>query len=405
MTDHKTPSRQKVNRSYPLYPLFILSCIAIFVVLAPNYDLINWAMRYDEKRITQVLVILITAGFIISSREGTRGLISSFLCLPRISRLCLTTILLLGFISSVQSPAMRHAIGETSLFLLLTIFSLSLGDLTRNYQDIVLRSLLSAMITSAFIYEIGFFTSYIGILLNGHSLQLPEPFSGFSNYRFFNQYQIWTLPLVALPLLTYTKLFSSLRLLLVLLAIGWWVLLFASQSRGALLAIGLALVITFIAFRKEAYGFLKTTLLPGITGWLLYLVLFSYIPELEPGSRLSQLTEDPGRLELWGRALEMLYENPWFGAGPMHYAYYPNTSAAHPHNSLLQLAAEWGLPVAIITAGLACWGAIAWVSKYRRNANQLNSHLQQHLWIALFCSLIAGLIYSMVSGVIVTPLS
>ncbi len=192
---------------------------------------------------------------------------------------------------------------------------------------------------------------------------------------------------------------------MIILAIGWWVLLFASQSRGAPLAIAIAVIITLLIFRRGAWPVVKTTLLTAIGGWAAYLFLFIYIPNLETKTRLAQLTEDPARLHLWQLALDMISENPWLGVGPMHYAYYPNNIAAHPHNSLLQLAAEWGLPVAIILVVLAYWGIYAWAVKYFKNADTLRKGKQNDLWVALLCSLIAGIAYSMVSGVIVTPMS
>lgn len=394
-----------LGSSSSLYPLSTILCVSLFIVLAPSVDLISWALRYDEKRIVQTALLLLPACWILISRQIAGNFIDLLLSLPRLSRWSLGAVAFFGLTSSLRTPVIEYAIMELCLFTLLFGFSITVAVLLQGYSRLVTTILLGAICASAFIYEVTFFSSYVGIVIQGNSFSLPEPFSGFSSIRFFNQFQIWTLSLITLPLLLYPRLFASIRGMLVILTIGWWVLLFASQSRGALLAIIVAAFITLLIFRKDAWPVLKTTLLTTIGGWLVYIILFIYIPDLGTKTRLSQLTEDPARLQLWQLALDMIYENSWLGVGPMHYAYYPNTIAAHPHNSLLQIAAEWGLPVAVILVVLACWGTYAWAAKYFKKADTLKNNNQHYLWIALFCSLIAGMAYSMVSGVIVMPLS
>ncbi len=397
--------KQAVHLSFSHYSIAIFFCFCLFIALAPSFDLISWAQRYDEKRIVQVILVLLAASQILFSKPGAKHFLRILFSLPRLSRWGLAIVTLLGLISSLTAPAIKYATLELSLFILLVSFSFTVALLMQSYNQILVGSLLVATTVSAFCYEITFFTSYIGIFIQGNPLVLPEPFSGFSNIRFFNQFQIWTLPLIALPLLLYPRLFASIRGLLIILIIGWWVLLFASQSRGAQLAIFLAVIITLLVFRNDSWSVIKTNVISAISGWVAYYFLFVYMPDLETKSRLAQLTEDPARLQLWELALKMASENPWFGVGPMHYAYYPNDIAAHPHSSLLQIASEWGLPVAVILVVLAGWGSYAWSAKYFKENTLLRNNNQHHLWIALFCSLMAGMAYSIVSGVIVMPLS
>ncbi len=391
--------------SSTFFPVLIVLSFSLFIVLAPSVDLISWAVRYDEKRILQIALLLLSTCWTLISRQGAEHFLGMLFSLPRLSRLGLATVAFLGFISSWRAPSTEYAFMELCLFILLIGFSLTAAIIWKRYTHLVICALLASICASAFFYEVTFFSSYVGIFIQGNPLVLPEPFSGFSSIRFFNQYQIWTMPLIVLPFLLYPRLFASIQGLLIILAVGWWVLLFASQSRGALLAISIATITTLLIFRRGAWPSIKATLLTAIGGWGAYLFLFIYIPDMETKTRLAQLTEDPARLHLWQLALDMISENPWLGVGPMHYAYYPNHIAAHPHNSLLQIAAEWGLPVAIILVVLVCWGVYAWSTKYFRVADTLKSNHQHHLWIGLFCSLTSGMAHSMVSGVIVMPLS
>lgn len=388
---------------YPPFIIFLFFCLII--ALAPSFDLISWAVRYDEKRIVQLFLLWALALYTLFSRQGVRDSLHLLLLLPRTGRWNLAAVVSLGLMSSMLAPSMAQALKELTLFVLLLGFSLLVAILFQHCNRTIIATLFVAIIASAFCYEVTFFTSYSGIFIQGNPLLLPEPFSGFSNIRFFNQFQIWTLPLIVLPLLLYPRLFVSIRGLLMILAVGWWVLLFASQSRGAQLAMALAGIATLLIFRKDAWLVIRANCLAAISGWITYYLLFIYTPDLATRTRLAELAEDPARLQLWQQAWQMVADNPWLGVGPMHYAYYPNSVAAHPHNALLQIAAEWGLPVAIILVALACWGIAAWCTKYFKIANTLKESGQQHLWIGLFFSLIAGLTYSMVSGVIVMPLS
>ncbi len=103
------------------------------------------------------------------------------------------------------------------------------------------------------------------------------------------------------------------------------------------------------------------------------------------------------RFYLWHQAWMMIKSKVVLGVGPLHYAYYPNAIGAHPHNSLLLMASEWGVPVTLFMVFLATWGFCAWCRYARQSPSFTN--------IALTVSLLAGLLYSLVSGVMVTPLS
>jgi hypothetical protein len=76
----------------------------------------------------------------------------------------------------------------------------------------------------------------------------------------------------------------------------------------------------------------------------------------------------------------------------------------HPHNALLQWAAEWGLVSTIIVIFIVLWGYVQWV----RQCRQVVEHSKDkeiELRIALTVSLTAASIHAMLSGIIVMPLS
>src|SRR5690606_24110120 len=84
---------------------------------------------------------------------------------------------------------------------------------------------------------------------------------------------------------------------------------------------------------------------------------------------------------------------------PMHLAYFPaaEVSAANPHNAVLQLAAEWGLPASFL--GIACAG----IALRRFAIFQRAACTRSPLSVALLCALLGAATQSLVDGVIVMP--
>lgn len=56
------------------------------------------------------------------------------------------------------------------------------------------------------------------------------------------------------------------------------------------------------------------------------------------------------RTVLWWRAWELVAAHPFLGVGPLHFAH--DSAAlnlpAHPHNWVMQIGAEWGLPALLV---------------------------------------------------------
>ncbi|MDX1532033.1 MAG: O-antigen ligase family protein, partial [Rhodothermales bacterium] len=143
----------------------------------------------------------------------------------------------------------------------------------------------------------------------------------------------------------------------------------ASGGGGAALgwlgAAGLVVLVGGAAGRR----WLREALWAVMLGIGLYAALF-LTAGIPPQSALERAgTGSTGRLEMWAAALRMIGHNPWFGVGPMHFAYYPNPHANSPHNIALQIAAEWGLPAALLGLGLLGWGVSRWIGAVRRSAS------------------------------------
>jgi len=331
--------------------------------------------------------------------------------IPVYQKTTLSIIAILLLLSSLLATNQSYAFLETSLYLGLFFFCLFLAAIAKEKSHHIQLFFFITLATSALLYQTNFFTAFLASFIENIPLQWPEPFSGFSNIRFFNQYQIWSISLLALPLLLYQKLDKRLLFFLKIIAIGWAILLFASGSRGAIGSIFIAMILTLCVFKNHAKPFLKLNSLILLAGAIAYLLLFKLIPSLLENQvtvgwkSIEQFGNSSGRIALWQFAIQYIVDNPWLGIGPMHYAYYPGPTHAHPHNSLLQWACEMGIPSTLLVLSLIFSGLYNWVKKFYILTNSESLYVPSHLWIGLFCTLCSGLIYSLVSGVIVMPLS
>jgi len=167
------------------------------------------------------------------------------------------------------------------------------------------------------------------------------------------------------------------------------------------------LVITWLLFGRYAYDFIKWTVVTATIGFLFYVLLFLYLPDESMVKGLKTLR--PGsssRLNyLWPKAISYIAENPFLGIGPMHYAWFPSRAGAHPHNSFLQWGAEWGLPALCLVVFLIFQALKSWVLRFNKTALMPDKHNFNLAAISLSFSIFSAILYSLVDGVIVMPLS
>jgi O-antigen ligase len=275
-----------------------------------------------------------------------------------------------------------------------------------------IKYLTYALWVSILLYMVSFYVGYSTAIAFKKTLTWPYPFYGFSNIRLFQQYQLWGLGLICLPLLTF-ELKKKIQLWLFFCLACWWVLLFYAASRGVTLSWLLGIVVTAIVYRKQAWLFLRIQLISAAGGLAGYLVLFKVIPNwiasnANTGSVIvtSTIFRDTtyDRLDLWKVSYVMIKNFPFFGVGPMNFYFY-NSFGTHPHNSVLQIAAEWGLPATFIILAILGYSFNCWYKKFNASKLQSASNLDSNLSIILFFTIIANGAYSLVEGVIVMPIS
>jgi len=332
---------------------------------------------------------------------------TTFFTLSTPGYISLGAVLSLGVLSSIKSSAPGWALLEVSHLFFLFILAGGVASATRGASDWLRWMILGSIVLSVFLYVIQFGVGY-AMHFTMESIGLwPDQYVGFGNLRHFNQYQTWTLPLLAVPVLILPSRWRILKGGIFGFLSVWWTLVIASNVRGAILAMVVATVGVGLLFRRQAWKWIAIQVSALLVGVGLYYFLFS--PTMEGAPPVVDKVESGNyfrRIEHWLICLEMVASDPWLGAGPMHYAWPPInfTPGAHPHNAVMQWLGEWGLPSTLIMVGLTCWGGWTWMRQEKEKATSSDG-ASTALSVGLVAAIMAGAAHSMVSGIIVTPVS
>lgn len=378
-----------------LLPLGLTLLGGVAIDLIPDF---TW---HDQHRIEQIFLLLIVVFVIVT--WPSKALLLSLNSLPRQSRCVLALGFALGSVSALLSTYPRFAGLEWATLMLLMGLAFALATEARSGQHQFDRWTIRLILVLAAVISLKIMTGYVAAILEGFKLDTFVLFEGtFSNRRVFGQVASMVIPMLAYPLLT-RKLSRIQRWSVFALLAVWWMLVIVSGTRGTWMALLLTAVILAAFTRQASSSWLRIQVFALAWGALLFGIFFVGLPtwlgiDAALENRLINLATLSGREVLWDIAWSQIQAHPWLGIGPMHLAAIRNDFGAHPHNAVLQLAAEWGILAAlafIVPAGL---GIVRLLAKIRQQ--QITS---EQLLVCLTASILAISAQSMVDGVIVIP--
>lgn len=344
---------------------------------------------HDQQRIYQLLLLCACAPLSALLPQAA---------FPRPALLLLAGVLFLGLYSSALAPRPEWALKEWSRYGGLLLLALLIGGLAARpaWQNFVLWAMAAVGFIHAFQFLVYYLMAFVtGIrMLNGDIL-----FSGFSNPRFFGQFQVMLMPVMALLVENSRQQRRiALAALLGLALLTQWCIAFTLGGRGVWLGL-LVSHLALLLINRKLWRILALQAAAALFGFLLFVLLFKLIPlwlGLDPALRDNLRTSLSGREHLWQWAWEIALANPWLGAGPMHYSATYNPIAAHPHQVVLQWLAEWGFAATLIALALGAWGLLHGARHLRQaSANELDAGL----WVAI----VGALVLAQVDGVFVMP--
>ncbi len=395
---------QRIAISTIMPALVIFAYIAL-IVFSPSVHFIKYIEFHDCQRVIQLLLlglVLLDAVFIGYKKYNMMPISNNI-------KFGFFTLLTLAVASVAYSTVPRYAVIEITIFTALCYLALFVARLYGEFKEKLVQQLIYALWISIALYLVSFYTGYITAMIAKKPLEWPYPFYGFSNIRLFQQYQLWALGLICLPLITF-KLKKNTCFLLYFALAFWWVLLFYAASRGVILGWLLAMIITATIYKKMSLPFLRIQLISAAAGLCLYVILFKLIPtQVSPTAVVtSTVFRDTvtDRTDLWKAAILMMKNFPFLGVGPMQFYFY-TPFGTHPHNSVLQLGAEFGIPATLIMLTITAYCFHQWRRKLSVTQWQTTTHHNNSnsLAVILFFTVVANGAYSLVEGVIIMPIS
>lgn len=395
----------------PIWLIYL--SVPLFFILVNEYyfqPLMPHLFESDNRRIIQLLLLAVIGLSLILSSRWREEWMRSFLSLPKLTYRLLSLFFVMGILSATLTPLPKYAFLQVSLYFLLFCLALSVTSLHRQTPKACNTGLMLSIVVAMACYCIYAFMAYGFEQLRyaAHptlGYEMPAlAWPDFVNPRFLMQFISWSLPFMVVPMLLHRKILGSWVWGCFAIASYAWCLDFANQSRIVPIQIVVVSVMILSIFKRQALPWLKLQLYTLIVGLILYILLFHIL--LSSGIRDLVNYDDPSRLLLWKTSVELAIHHPLLGVGPLHFPYYAyplENIAAHPHNALLLIAAEWGLIVSLGLLGLIIWGFCRWVKTMRQAT--LQDPAAQTYAIALTASLLAGALDAMVDGIIVMPLS
>jgi O-antigen ligase len=374
----------------------------VFLVLAVCLLVLGICAPFGGHDLQRVLQIALALGALLYGLSVPSGP-----WLDRPTVLGLLLVLALGVASAALAHQPLWAFTEVALLIGCGVIALAFAALRRHGGEPLDRALILIVVLLCLIKSIQFLYAGALAFTSGQRLVDPDLFlTGFSNRRFYGQFQTFTLPLLALPLLM-PKLSRSVRGGVFALLCVWWLIAISGGTRGTWLGMGTAGVLLAM-LGPLGRRWLVWQLAAAGGGLLLYglwfTVLAGYLGIEMISSASDRLTTTlSGRGPIWWQAWHMIVERPWLGFGPMQFADIPNDIATHPHQAILQWASEWGVPSTLCVAAMAWRGSRATIGVLRERIS--STQCADVMRLCLFAALVGALAQSMVDGVIVMPIS
>lgn len=363
--------------------LFLAFCSSAIVLWNANY---HW---HDQQRIYQLLLLVLATPLAIFLVRQP---------LPPLALVLLSGVFAIGLFSSLSAAWPDWAFKEWARYVALALAIVLAARLAE--RAVVFRFVLWAMACVGVFHAYQFLLCYVIALANEVRVLNPNDLlGGFSNPRFFGQFQVMLLPILAVLIVqSWQARRHMVGLALFMVLAVQWGISYGLGGRG--LWLGLLLShISVVLINRHLWRIVFPQLIAGLCGFLLFLLFFYVIPSLL-GLELNVLdglrTGLSGRELIWRAAWDMALANPWLGVGPMHFSATYNLVAAHPHQVILQWLAEWGFVATGMVMALAVWGAVYAVASLRRSAA---SDLDAGLWAAI----VGAMVLAQVDGVFVMP--
>lgn len=366
-------------------------CFVLFLTMFSLSSVIGWFEVFnwhDEQRIWQLMLLVVAIVLLVSKSCTSLSNQDFFL---------VYAFFVLGVFSVLHAEWVAWAFKEWARFFGLVSLALLVSVLARRrWMFLIIIYSLSIV---GVVHGARFVVYYVSACLSGiGAVDVGLMYNGFVNPRFFGQFQLLLMPVLA-GVIASSSLKKVIKGMLFAVLTIHWCLVFSLGGRGVLIGLLLPIFLAFLILRNARLIFF-VQISGCVLGWGLFVFLFVLVPMWFDSS--VQINEAfrgglSGREELWLAALLMAENNPFMGVGPMHYAAeYNAVMAAHPHQVVLQILAEWGVPAACLMVYIGCKGLFFWVAKLRCISAGA-------IAVGIWSSVVGAIFLAQVDGVLVMP--
>jgi putative inorganic carbon (HCO3(-)) transporter len=426
-----------------LLSLLVPTLIGLYLLITSTVYLVHGVWPYDIKRILQLGLLLVL--FLVPALNGRirREFGALLTAVPSWLMFTLLAIFFWGVLSAlINSLSVMHALNSLSEVALLSTLVLGVFVVAAcrrtagTWFDRIAIAMIALTGLAVGLQEL------IGVVAAqnaGVDFNFRISLLHFSWPRFYNQVQSWAIPaLVALPLL-FARYRLAAILCFIVLGLQWYIILMTG-ARGSFVAIGAASVFALIFLPPVRSCLLKWQIAGFVLGALVFAaVLFSFetsdaasatgpgsesihhsmgreADRKASGSRLTggksgffkqslgrPMAHTSGRMWMWSVTVRDARDNPLLGIGPMNYVCTSKERIGHPHNFPLQLAAEWGIPVALAVCVIFFF--LLWRISRSIRQEAFGSPEDSVIAGLLLTGVMAAALHACLSGVMVMPAS
>lgn len=368
-----------------------------YLLIAPTWGFYWIDAWHNEQRAVQVILLSATAilGVAWYHEALTPRSRTGFL---------LWTMASLGALSSLQAEFVRAAFTEVSLHVLLAVLTVVTAAAVQADRERISVWARRACVLLGAVHVAGIAARYAAMLALERAPNIDVLLLGYANPRFPTALYALLMPMIAMFVLDTCERTAFRRVAWAVLALLWCIsLALGTRAIWFAYALALPLMSAVVGWRRTLPGarVLGATALAGV---LAYLLLFIALPAwLGLGdalpSQVDHLSSVSDRALLWRQSLSAIEAHPWLGVGPMNLAGQGDSFASHPHDWILQVGAEWGVPALL----LLVWILFRLARDVRRSvvtSPGINLGL-----LGPLAATAVGLCYGLVDGNLVMPVS
>ena len=387
-------------------PNLVVVVVSLYLMFSPVWSPFVAPRMYDNSRVLELAMLVIVATTLLLPRMAS-SIVSFWESLGGTTRWLILVFLFGGTLSAIASGTAHVGVLQMGLMAQLVLLFLLTGVAARRAGKDGAIVLAVAVAAGAGLLVLKFWIAFVQMYIEGKTFSWVSPFLDFANVRFFGQYQAYALLLITLPIKPL-RLTRAWRAIVYLIAANFWALQWMVGSRAVWAGFAVAGILIAVFLRSGRMRWLAEQGAIAVAGGIIYFLFATFVlstPNATPIPVTNSIIErgeesSSERIMLAKAAIRMMVEHPITGVGPGQFGlHYSATNAAHPHNTPLQLLAEYGLIAG--TAGVAL--GIAVVVFALRQLRSKTRGEPDPTTASLVAALVMGLVDSLFSGNLVMP--